>query len=254
MNIKTIRILPIVVLLIFSIDAKAQLEKEDNKQDTCIATTVNSYNNMIKYFMAEENETKQLLKVDIIQLAQLRYNLWYEHQVSKKLSFEAGAELCFFEDFDPNYQQKNLIPKNDNDMFFAPEFKLKYFIKSDNNQNFNGQYISFGLSAHIYKFGEPQFVDFFPDGTIDYGHFNLPNKDSGQSGFQFKTNKYSPAESRYLIFAGYGIQQTIGRIGFYGIETKLGFGTNAELTNYYLLPEFKLKAGFSISSIRPNKK
>jgi hypothetical protein len=244
----------------------AQIESSKNTQlaDTCVPASVDDYNRLIKYFMAEKEETKQLFKFDLIQYALFRPNIAYETRIKNNLNaefaflFDIGKHPGAPQDWAPLYY------------LFAPTADLKYYhninlrkTKGKTTNGFSGNYFSAGLGAYVYEYDPKSFYE-GPDGKLIqkytyFGDFNnhLPYNEPNEPEITeniivWRNKKYAPNESVGFVRIGYGIQRRIGNIGYVATDFNFGLGTNHEFTRLYLMPELSIKAGFAISSF--NKK
>lgn len=255
----------LAILLVFCLNAGfAQNESSKNTQlaDTCVPATVDDYNRLIKYFMAEKEETKQLFKFDLIQYALFRPNIAYERKIKNNLN----AELAFlfgayqYSGYDNHIVSSEL-------MLFAPTADLKYYHNlkqrkemGRNTNGFSGNFISFGMGSYFFKYSNEYYKENKNGGLINnyqrIGEINdhLPynNTLKKENTTVWRNKKYAPNESIAFIRVGYGIQQRIGNIGYVATDFNFGVGTNYDMSRLYLMPEFSIKAGFAISSFKKN--
>lgn len=239
----------------------AQNESSKNTQlaDTCVPATVDDYNRLIKYFMAEKEETKQLFKFDLIQYALFRPNIAYERKIKNNLN----VELAFL--FDYAQSQNPNVTFLSNMLLFAPTADLKYYHNlkqrkemGRNTNGFSGNFISFGMGSYIFKYSNEYYKEnkngviinnYQRIGEIN-DHLPYNNTLKKENTTVWRNKKYAPNESIAFIWVGYGIQRRIGNIGYVATDFNFGVGTNYDLSRLYLMPEFSIKAGFGISSFK----
>lgn len=237
MNLLNLKLLILSIFFLCTNFSWAQIEtlKYAHSADTCVPANTSDYNRLIKYFLEDHKEVKQLFKLNMMQAAYGRLNLSYERKIGEKFSIE--PELTIGLPF--SFHSTHGI------LYLLPEVNLKYYhnfnkraFNGYNTNGFSGNYFTFGIAAHINRFGENNFV-------------NHPSYDTN-SRYLLRTNKHSANENIISTTLGYGIQRRIGNIGYACIEGKMGFGTNKNFNKLYLTPELNIKAGFAISKLKKN--
>lgn len=225
----------------------AQIETLEyaHSADTCVPANVNDYNRLIKYFMAEKEDVKQLYKINMMQLPYFRLNPAFETRLgdNSSIQFEFNTGIAANTFNSPNC------------LFFFPEINIKHFhnYKSrqqlgKNTNGFSGNYITYGIEANLYNsFGSYTVAN---DGShIDSWRNYTPISEDDFS-IVFRNSKYTPNENAFAFKLGYGLQRRIGNIGYISAFARLSIGTNSQLNRVYFTPDLGIKAGFAISKKR----
>lgn len=209
-------------------------------QDTCIATTVNEYDKLLKYFILEKTEINQLYKIDLLALGRKHFNFAYEHKLGTNYSMEYEATYSQF-----LYSINNNLPKSyyDAQHFIVLSANIKYYhnfhnrIKKGKNTNgFSGNYFLIGANIRAIL-DKP--ANWYPH--LQYDENTI-----------FTFGKMEIPDNMVFLSLGYGIQRKIGKIGYWATEAKIGFGSNKDFSTYYIPVELNIKAGFAISSLKRN--
>ncbi len=226
--------------------------------DTCFPTSVNAYNQLLRYFIIDKTEINKLYKLDVFQLSLGRANFAYEQKISKRQSFELSTEVyqmvsaqntkkyypLFNSDKDKNFRVQYLSLECDYHYYYNINHRLK---KGKNTNGFSANYFTLGFASHFWFYQ----ADFY---HISYDGILLPNdwfsSGSGYGFFFEETNKYRPKNNIILVKPGFGFQRKIGSIGYFDFQIKYGFGANTAFTRYYIIPELNIKAGFALSSLK----
>ncbi len=262
---KSIKIITLVLLLIITKNSIAQNDSVTYTEsvDTSITTTVNQYDKLLKYFIAEKTDVDRLFKVDLFQLAQGRINLSFEKKISKNVSYHIGNEISLQRVGNYGYKaQSSLMGSGLDILMYILDADLRYYHNIDkrakkgkNTIGFSANYFSFGLSANIFYFDNNYSIDKY--GSLYNKNSNYPlNQDTDYTTPKiiFRTKKHIPNESIFFAKVGYGLQRRIGKLGYFETGIKLGVGANKSFTKLYLMPEVNVKAGFAISSLKRKKK
>lgn len=249
----------IILFFIFSQNLKAQSETVYYSQsnDTCVTTTVNEYDKLLKYFIADKTEINQLYKVDLFQLALGRINFAYEHRLMKNKSIELSFEFSqmqnfnstksFYSPFSDNYFDNEQIQYLSIEADYRIYTNINRRLKNGKNTNgFSANYITLGFASHFWFFNEDVYkVD--SDGRIVPIDFTSYIEDAS---LLFRFGKYIPNENLFVVKPGIGLQRRIGNIGYLDAQIKCGVGTNSSFSSLYVMPEINIKAGFAISSLK----
>jgi hypothetical protein len=241
------------LLLLLPLLGSAQQSEKVHLYDTCLITSVNDYNRLVKYFLMEGTDVKYLYKVDVMQLANLKVNFGFEHKVSQHSSLQYTLLYTYLDDTYGLFSQN---PRLHHSAFYI-DYKYFHNLKSrekmrKNTKRFSGNYFCIGINSYINYYSNPVQNTYSNKLVGDYSLCQLGYGDIldkvGLNDFA-----YIPQESAVFISGGYGLQRSIGKIGFVGAELKMGIGTDFDFSKTYFLPEINIKAGFAISSLKTLK-
>ena len=228
-------------------------------------TTSSQYDKMLKYFLLDKIEVKQLYKVDLFQLALKRPNFSYEKKILNNSSIEIEGLATFYHNTSRNYTYA--FPTFDGPLIYYFNLNIDYkcfyntnkrIAKGKHTNGFSANYLSVGFSANLFFFNRDDFR-INNDGTISflYNYINYPfplpfdySDNTQHSNLELVFGRHEIRENRGYVKFGYGMQRRIGNIGFVSSEIKLGFGTNKDFSTLYITPEINIKAGFAIKSFK----
>ncbi|MBI9069137.1 MAG: hypothetical protein JEZ09_17710 [Salinivirgaceae bacterium] len=258
----------LIILIAISLQIFAQEETVTYTQtgDTCIATTFNEYDRMLKYFINEKKEINNLYKIDLFQLALLKPNFNLEHKLTKNSSFEFEASFSAHNKYQGGSYQISGFSMGTNTiniikLNIGADIKYYYNLNQRSNKGkittgFSGNYFSAGLMTYLSFYSSSTFNK-NNNGQINPNGYYLPFEsytDHTKEGLHWIFGNPIFYESIASLRFGYGLQRRIGNIGYFGAEAKLGIGTNKSLSNLYIMPEINVKAGFAISSFKNLKR
>lgn len=259
-----------LLIFIYSFISSGIMAQGDLAIESSKDTTSDQYDKILKFFVQEKEEVKQLFKVNLFQVALLRPNFSYERKLSEKFSLELEGTLALYSRPYDNYAARFYLD-GPNITYLNLNSTLRFYHNIDKRKRkgkktngFSANYFSFGLSSHIsfyndYYYGIYDNGDFFVKRTLyGYNYYHDPNDiplpgDYKAEKVQIIGGKHVPRENIYYSKFGYGFQRRIGNIGYWGGEFKLGIGTNNRMNILYITPEVHLKAGFALSSLRRKK-
>ncbi len=259
----TFRYFFIAGLLLFLKPIYAQQNTIEYTQsaDTCVPASVDDYNRLVKYFIKEKADVKQLYKFDLLQFALFRPNIAYETRIKNNLN----AEFFFLYDYDGvggsnspfNVQMHLIALTTDLKYYYNTNNRIK---KGKNTNGFSANYFSFGMGAYLFSYNSSYYNKNLDGKLLEYYYqykdinahlpYNIPKNQDNK--IVWRTKKYEPNESIAFVRIGYGIQRRIGNIGYVAADFNFGFGTNSNFSRLYLMHEFSIKAGLAFSSF--NKK
>lgn len=224
--------------------------------DTCINTTVNHYDKLLKHIIPEKTETKHQFKTDLLNLSLVRPNIAYETRLRKNtsLSFEAILGVTKSDTNKTSYKPNDWffenIPSKNSIIHCALSADIRFYhntkrriYKNKNTFGFSGNYFSTGVTLKMAFYNSSLWhID-------EWGKlYEFP--DSKKQNKLYSYGKMTNTQSIGYLNFGYGLQRKIGNIGYYGAEFKAGIGTNKYANTLYLAYELNIRAGFSLSSLR----
>lgn len=250
-------IITLAFISIVKLSAQSDTINYYQSNDTCVATTVNEYDKLLKYFIADKTEINQLYKVDLFQLALGRFNFAYEQRLTQNQSLELSTEFSqmynyntpqsYYSPFDlsnSNMQIQYLSIEADYRIYTNINRRLK---NGKNTNGFSANYFTLGFASHSWFYNKDVYmIDW--DGRLLPINSQSPTNES--ASLLFKFGKYLPNENLLMIKAGYGLQRRIGNIGYLDAQVKLGVGSNYSFSRLYIMPEVNIKIGFAISSLK----
>jgi hypothetical protein len=224
--------------------------------DTCINTSLNEYDLLLKHIVPNKKEIKRMYKFDLLMLARKQIKLSYEHGITEKMSLEHVLHFSpFFSKKNTNYTSSFYKPLEPNgDFSFIQDSyypillgtKCKYFLNIDkrkrkgkNTNGFSGNYISAGLQLKLAFYNEKK----WKKGNSVHLNSFLDSFMTSQPEWVFGTP--SPTESLGYITFGYGLQRKIGNHWYLGLDAGLGLGTNKRFSKLVFVPEIQFNLGFA---------
>ncbi|MDA3893544.1 MAG: hypothetical protein PF517_17915 [Salinivirgaceae bacterium] len=254
MNLLKPVLLTLILINLCTTNSIAQIESLEyaHSGDTCVPATTEDYNRLIKYFMAEKEDVKQLYKINLMQIAYLRINPSFERKLTDNTSLE----------FEFNFGRSPYSYRSPGSTFLFPEINYKYYYnknkrqeKGKNTNGFSGNYLALGMEANLY-FTDISTAKVSNNGMLYKTNHYFDNYDDGDpftTHFQntvYRVSKFIPNENVYALKIGYGLQRRIGNIGYFSAEAKMAIGSNADFNRLYFTPDLNIKAGFAISRLK----
>ncbi len=252
----------IIILFLISFNSIICLGQHNIKieyisNDTCISTTVNEYDRLLRHVIPDKKEITRLYKVNLFKLARQKLNFSIEHALNKKFTLE--HEAVFHIVGYSNYKLFTQIEtmsfskfSNKTLYYLTLSSNLKYYHNLDNRiargKNTNG------FSGNYFITGFTIKAAFYDTDIWHLGCSGYLSPNSYDSYFE----KHNPifvltgdnTESYGCFMFGYGLQRRIGNIGYWGAEAKIGIGTNKFFDTVYIPVELNLKVGFALSSLK----
>lgn len=205
-------------------------------------TIIDNCNNLLKYFIVENEETKRLFKLNAVDWATLNPSFAYEQKLSRSISFELEAKV-FLRDYN-TYKVDLITHQEENTSFYyspISEFNLDFRYYYNQNKRVEKGKQANGLVGDYLFIGTGLGLG---NSIINY---NDPN-------YKYNNTK------RYCAKTGYGVQRRIGNIGY--IDLRLGlmgnyYNTLEEINiedRYKLSAFLDIKIGFGFKSFKRSHK
>lgn len=252
---------PIAVFLIWLLSATNHTYAQSdstlyyNYTDTCISTSMNQYDRLLKHIIPDLKEVNQLYKVDLVRIAMWQPNFSYEKKISKYRSIELeailGYDIYLFRSHQNSLFNYHLPSKNCT-YHLALSSDIKHFHNIDNRikkgkytNAFTGNYFSTGITIRSALYNNDIWkINWRGDLT------NGALYDNNYQKTMHSLGKMDHTQSIGYFSLGYGLQRRIGNVGFWATEVKVGIGSNKFFNTLYTAFEVNIKAGFAISSLK----
>lgn len=251
------------ILFIFIMAINIQLKAQEdsiyyNYNDTCIGTTINHYDKLLKHIIPDKIEINKQFKVDLFRLSLLQPNLSFETRLKNNKTIEVetiiGESQWGYYINDGNKSLLNEILPDKHSIFYCTlSSDVRHYYNFDrrnrlgkNTNGFSGNYFSTGMTLKM-AFYDTDYWHISNTGTLRYS----PTIEKQNP--MFSSGKMHQTQSLGYLNIGYGLQRRIGNKGFYGAEFKTGVGTNKHFETLYIAFELNLRVGFSFSSLKQNK-
>lgn len=256
---KKTRILYTVLLfLIFPLSSICQIDTTYySYTDTCIGVNLSDYDKLLRHIIPEKQEVTRLYKFNLIQYAQKRVNVSFEHKLKNNWSLEYKGVIRVI-NYKAPLEKKNFdihIPNQNSLYYLVLSSNFKYFhnfdkrIKKGKNINgFAGNYFTMGATAKIGLYNPDKWFIAKQGSMTNFYNPTIRPKTMISYG------KLDDTQSIIYLNAGYGWQRRIGNVGYWSAEAKMGVGTNKYFNTLYLVPEVNIKLGFALTSLKINRK
>jgi hypothetical protein len=229
-----------------------------NYNDTCIATSVNQYDKLLRHIIPDKTEVTKQFKVDLLRLSLVQPNLSFETKLKNNITLEIegilGESTYRKEGYYHHHKLLGVpIPDKGSLIYFALSGDTRFYHninrrirKGKNTNGFSGNYFSTGLTIKM------AFYDTDIWHINSYGGlYTYPEIEKNKT--MTSLGKMHATQSIGYFNLGYGIQRRIGNIGFWGTECKIGIGTNKHFETLYYAFELNARVGFAISSFKRKK-